>query len=753
MVVQRRKAKTRVAILLAVVATAAGIVLYVVHVRRTAPPAVAGPTTAPAENPPVATTPAVVPTRPAAVETSFMDVVRAEVPSLPTTQPLPVPVELSQAAHFVLSDPVYLSNVRGDLWITRPRAAPIKQVLHEAADPNSDSQVHIVHEEAAFVHWMADNEGNWSPYLVCRGGPTGYELVWAEGRRPFPTARVFLWDRAFSWDDKIVVPIRSGLCVIEITPQIKESYYDLTHSSGGTSAPATRRSELDSPQVLPDGDGLLVWVPWENGREGSRGAARYLNGRWTPLGPDQGWPEKLVHLVPLRDGTVFQFYRRDDGSITVQSMSLQPAPVDEQAIRKRIDQLDDPDPDVRRQAFVDLSNFGPGAWPVLEKLSGDQPPQAKMLLRQLLKDRARPTLSGMTLLGGRSLELAARLSDGGVVFYAPQGVSLPEADGQETTTAPAWLSIRPGHYIELLPPILVADLKPGQSVLDVVNDRWIVDSDVRGPRLFYGNGFATLLRKDERQFARVVGMDQRGRWLFREPNRSDAERPQTLIIDPHLPDLTPRLPVWQLAIAHSVGWDKDNWPVLENVGEFALTETGWRPLDKDEKFFTRPDQLPPASPEAVAPATGPATRPATGPSEPPILVTSEGDRFYGGLTDLRVVKRDGREIDWPLPAIDSGSGPVCLIRTSDGKFFLFNQPGRVLRLVPTPGGAEPFKVDASFTHKIPTIANPTRIWLDPAGRIDIEWENQLAILFPQGYIPTAISRLMPDQSGLDAENP
>lgn len=753
MVVRKRNAKAGVAILLVVLATAAGVMLYIVHARRAVAPNVAGPIAPPVETRPVAATQAIASTQPAAVETSFMDVVRAEVPSLPTTQPLPVPVELSQAARFVLSDPIYLSKVRGDLWITRPGAAPIKQVLHDAADPNSDSQAHVLREEVAFVHWLADNAGNWSPYLICRAGPTGYELVWSDGRRPLATARDFVWDRAFSWDDKIVVPSRGGVCLIEITPKIKESYYDLSDSFGATSAPATRRSELEAPQVLPDGDGLLVWVPWENGQEGSRGAARYLNGHWTRLGPDLGWPEKLVHLVPLRDGTVFQFYRRDDGSITVQSMSLQPAPVDEQAIRKRVEQLDDPDPDVRRQAFVDLSNFGPGAWPVLEKLSADQPPQAKMLLRQLLKDRARPTLSGMTLLGGRSLELAARLSDGVVVFYAPQGVSLPEADGQETTTAPAWLSIRPGHYIELLPSALVADLKPGQAVLDVVNDQWIVDSDVRGPRLFYGNGFATLLRKDERKFARVVGMDQRGRWLFRQPGTSNSNRPQTLIIDPHLPDLTPRLPVWQLAIAHSVGWDKDNWPVLENVGEFALIETGWRPLDKDERFFTRPDEIPPDPAATTAPATAPATGPTTQSNEPPILVTPDGTRYYGGLTDLRVVRRDAQTINWSLPPIDTGPGPVCLIRATDGKLFLLNQPGRVLRLAPTPDGPEPFKVDATFTHNIPSVASPTRIWLDPAGRIDIEWENRLAILFPQGYIPTAISRLMPDQSGLDAENP
>jgi len=59
-------------------------------------------------------------------------------------------------------------------------------------------------------------------------------------------------------------------------------------------------------QVLRDSKGLLAWMPWEHGT-GSRGAVRYVKGTWTPLGPDQGWPERIAYLVPLLDGTVFQF--------------------------------------------------------------------------------------------------------------------------------------------------------------------------------------------------------------------------------------------------------------------------------------------------------------------------------------------------------------------------------------------------------------------------------------------------------------
>jgi hypothetical protein len=74
---------------------------------------------------------------------------------------------------------------------------------------------------------------------------------------------------------------------------------------------------------------------------------------------------------------------------------------------------------------------------------------------------------------------------------------------------------------------------------------------------------------------------------------------------------------------------------------------------------------------------------------------------------------------------------------------LFNQPGRVVRIRPTAGGAEPFAVEATFTRRIPSAEHPTRIWLDPFGRICIAYdENKLALLFPRGYIPAEIVNLM-----------
>lgn len=725
-----------IAVALAVVI---GIVAYQLHERRareaalyTAP----SPATRPSGTP--ATQPATLPkgTAPAEekkpFESTYMDVVRAVYPAMPTTQPLPVPLDLGQAARFTIKDPVYLSRLRADLWVTRAGAPPTRQVLHDVLDPNAaDPQTHVLTERVRFVHWMPSDSGRWLPYLVCEGTDGAQEVVWETGRAKLPTPRDFRWDHAFSWNSDVVAPSRTGISVFHFGTEVTESFHELIPETVAASRPAG----APEPQALFDWKGLLAWVPWEKGAVGSRATARYVEGKWSDLGPEQGWPKRVVYLTPLRDGTVFQFAVSEDAAITVQTAALDQPPVDEPGIRKLVAQLDDVDNEVRHKALADLSDFGPGAWPLLERLGPGAPPQARLLIRQLLKDKDRPTLSGMTLLGTRALSVVSHLDDGGVVFYAEQGVSIPEADDQTTTIAPAWLAVRPGHFIELLPPALVADLKPDACKLEVVADQWIVNSDADGPRLFYGNGFAKLLRKDEQQFSRVMGMDQMGRWLFREPAAEKGAGARTLIIDPHLPDPTPRLPVWQLAIAETAGWDTDNWPAVKNGSVYALTEGEWKQVEKDESFVTR----------LAAPA-------ATQSADAPLLKARDGTRFYNGLTEIRAVSPSGAETRWPLPDVANGAAATpWLIESPDGKLFLFNQSGRLLRIARTPRDAQPFKLEATFTHNIPDTDKPTRVWLDPAGRIDIVWGNRLAICFPAGYIPQPIMQKITDRSGLDAE--
>jgi hypothetical protein len=356
-----------------------------------------------------------------------------------------------------------------------------------------------------------------------------------------------------------------------------------------------------------------------------------------------------------------------------------------------------------------------------------------------------PTLGGMTLVGEK-LRTVTRHDDGGIVLYAEAGVAISRDAGEPVRRAPAWLSIRPGHATEILDDALVKELKPESHQLLAFGTApdWVVTGDAAGPRRWIGNDFVPFLNKDERGFTEVVGIDRRGRWLFRKPG--DSQNPETLIIDPTLPDPKPRLPFWEFLTARAFGWDAEGWPVVRREGgEWALRENGWRLLDpnKGERMLT---EVPP-----------PATRPATSPghvrredinssttrSVPPLLVDDTGTSYYDGLTTLEAVSPDGRSTVWPLPPAAVGKGPVTLIKTPDGVLFLFNQPGRVLRIRPTPGEAEPFTLEATFTRRIPSVTRPKRIWLDPAGRIVVVDARRVILFFPQGFIPPKIRDLMP----------
>jgi hypothetical protein len=91
---------------------------------------------------------------------------------------------------------------------------------------------------------------------------------------------------------------------------------------------------------------------------------------------------------------------------------------------------------------------------------------------------------------------------------------------------------------------------------------------------------------------------------------------------------------------------------------------------------------------------------------------------------------------------------VWFFHAGEDRFFLFNEPGRVLRLKRTPDGPEPFRLEATFTRNIPSSDSAARIWLDPAGRIVIAHNGDtLTILFPSGQVPPDIAKLMPNIAG------
>jgi hypothetical protein len=135
-----------------------------------------------------------------------------------------------------------------------------------------------------------------------------------------------------------------------------------------------------------------------------------------------------------------------------------------------------------------------------------------------------------------------------------------------------------------------------------------------------------------------------------------------------------------------------------------------------------------------------------------ILVDAQGRTYYGGQSSLIVIDRQGQRVEWPLPPQAAGTGPVRLIQTKDQRLFLFNQPRRVVRIAPTPQQSQPFNVEAVFTQHLPAAEHPRRIWLDPAGRIDIVYDDDgLSILFPSGHIPDDIERMMPASASEEDE--
>ena len=72
------------------------------------------------------------------------------------------------------------------------------------------------------------------------------------------------------------------------------------------------------------------------------------------------WPEKILHLVPLLDGSVLQLIVNDDKTIDVSVTSLDPAEIDEKKIGDLVDQLSDPDASKRIAAFDELNALGAG---------------------------------------------------------------------------------------------------------------------------------------------------------------------------------------------------------------------------------------------------------------------------------------------------------------------------------------------------------------------------------------------------------
>ncbi len=760
----------RSAILIAAaVAAVAASVAFLVP-RRHPDPVV--PTTRPVPvTQPATTKPARVKHRPATFA-SYMDAVRRANAAVAATQPLGVPVELVDAAHVVLHDPVYVDPA-GNLWVTRADGQPTDQLLAKLPD----SPEYVIRDRPVFVHWSQDEAGSWAAVVVVRA-TDGYDFITAHDRQHLAAHRPYRWSAAYSVPalGKFVVPTDVGVSVFDVAPAPLEHF----HALPGCSATTT------SPVAVLDSRGILAWAPWENGRPGSAGVSRFVDNAWADL-PAADWPAKPMQLAVLLDGSVLRIAAGAapapgagpvetvdvvpttapatapttapaadpspagpaDG-VTLSIAQLEPATIDAPHVEVLVAQLSDPDPDKRQAAFAELSRYGASLWPVLDRIANDQPPEGQIRIRQLLRGKLTPALGGMSVTDDR-LTVARRQPDGTTLLFAPAGVQIPtDRENDPQTVTPAWLAMHPdGRVDRPLPGPLVADQRFDACTLRNAADEWLV-VDGAGPRRFFGNALVPLLTPAEQRFSEFVALAARHRWVFRDPATGD-----TLLIDPTIADPNPRLPAWVIdaGIDGAVGWDDHDNPVVRhgtprgavpanangpgvqapavdgNSGRFALGAEGWTALAATDVMHTdRP----------------PTTRPASGPAL--LLKAADGTTYFDGRTALEAVDPAGHAVRWPLPPVAVGTIAPTLMRTDDDLLFLYNAPGRLLRIRATPGDAEPFKLEATFTTDIPNGDAVPRVWLDPAGRIDFATdEHRLVVTFPAGRIPKPITDMMPGE--------
>ena len=868
---------------------AIGALVAAAMYRYSHPPIVAitGPATAPATAPASAPTSRAVAKKERGPTTQLLDILRAERPRYPTTQRLDAPVSLKYAAHAVIRDPIYL-DLQGNLWITRADG-PAEFDFHSAT--RTDTATHVMRDVVRFVLWSVEEPSAaaalrvpgrkpspWVPHVVVQAA-SGFDLVDADGRRHLPDSLGFKWDRAqvlyaaAGAKDQIIVPTATGICAFAFS----DSPEQIIAGHQRLIDPAKHKPAECAVQTAMDLQGVLAWVTNVAGNKGLKGtgiarfapveAATPADGaaaapqyRWTILTGKPGWPEQIVHMIPLLDGSVLHILTpdttepadKDKVNFSMNAVAPAGAAIDKGKVVKLVFELSSPELEKRDAAFAALTQYGPGITPLLEKLLEDASPEARVRIEQLLKNKVEPGLGGMSLVDGR-MRLVSRLADGGVIFYAEAGVSIPhEGDDQPQYVTPAWLSIRPGFPVELLPPGMVTDLNPDKQKIIGWQREWIVIDPVTGPSWYLGNRLEPILKKSEKQFADFAGIDATGRWLFRSTGEvaepvlpeagielpaveagasqqsakpvnvaatnvattrpaaipatgatskpialdttkpasatnpgpiARASVPATLILDPRLPDVTPRLPGWELPhSAGKVGWDKAHWPVIFIDAQpkpipWALQESDWRVIDPaKENVFTEPgDVLVPTFPPlpvrktaattspstTTAPAgttkpattmatTGPSTREAELDAEiaglgTPLLITPDGTRYYDGRQTLKILKADGSLTSWPLPDKAIGTAKPTLLRTSDGLLFLFNEPARIVRLRENNAedGGAPLEFETVFTRKVPTDASPLRIWLDPAERICIAHSGGITVFFATGRIPRSIAEKMP----------
>jgi hypothetical protein len=355
--------------------------------------------------------------------------------------------------------------------------------------------------------------------------------------------------------------------------------------------------------------------------------------------------------------------------------------------------------------------MGPTIFPTLEQLHDDLPVEAQLRVERVLGQRFTPTLGGLTPLPG-PVETFARFATGGCALKLPVGGTVVE-EGFDRPVVPAFVSIRPGRFVDRLP-LAVSEGLIGRSTLHAFGNELVVVDHTLGPRRWVGSRLQTLLAKPLRHYTQLIGIDAAGRWLLRDP----AKPGRTLILDRSLPDITPRLPAWTVTSLDQTGWSANDMPMaVRNKQTFVLDENGWRRPKPEETLST---VVPPPAPARSGDGTE-------------YTIDREGIRVTPSQTTTQATTRaTTRTFD-----LQSKSATPTILFAA-GRLFVQTEPGKFLRFRPTPAGEQPLVLEAAFDKQIP-LESCKRIWLDPTGRIVFATDTSLTITFPDGHVPAGLA--------------
>ena len=658
-----------------------------------------------------------------------------------TTIPLPA----NEASRITFDEPVYL-DLAGNLWLTHADGLSAADLPN--AGPALREQTFVTKERVRFAWWKQRRDGTPAVELIYERGDG--ELAWrhelGESAVPAANSGAFDFTRAIPINDTLIVPTARGVAVLvpidrpDDVEQYRRRYGHLSEASRPEAAGSIETrdvaladaGDVAPPQVRFDASGILAYSPWDDGLAGTPGGdrvARYADDAWTVLSAEEGWADRPVDLMPLGDGSVLQIALDAGGGASITKIQTGEATVDRAAIAQLVEDLVAYDAATRDAAYAQLSAAGSGIFPTLNELYDDAKPRAQREIDALLRFGSDLSIGGLVPEPG-PVEVRSRLADGGVVYRFEGGVSVPNMAGVRVIERPGWIYVRPGRRVTELPRMLADELAADPAArLFAYGEEVVVTRPGTPARRWGVNHFQDLLPPESKEdWPQFAGIDAMGRWLFTRPPAGTTTEPaaRVLVLDTRLADPRPKLPAWVIETGElgEAGWDEEDWPIMMLGGAYRLGPDNWVPL-------------PPETPIETRETKGGMWELAAGP---------DGSRYYDGVERLRQVRPDGTEIEWPLPAEARGTGDrqsVKLAVDAKGRLFLFNRPGRVVRIDATPRELEPFEVAGVFDEDVPG-AVPRRVWIDPAGRLCAAYfGDTVVVMWPDGQIPPSIRQLIP----------